>query len=215
VRWRPGEALPSEFQLAAELGVSQGTVRKALDSLAREGLVIRHQGRGTYVVEHDKQQALFRFFHLVADGHERELPDSRLLNVSEAKATSQERQRLFMDSSIRVVRIERRRFLNQSPVIAETVIVPKWLIGNASKAENLPNTLYRYYQLELGVTVARAIEKLRAIAATDADAELLAVAPGSPLLEIDRVAEDLQGRAIEWRVSRCRTEDYYYLSESR
>src|SRR3546814_10554487 len=65
--WKPGTALPSEMQLAQELGVSQGTVRKALDDLAAENLVVRRQGRGTFVAEHDTDRALFHFFHLVGE----------------------------------------------------------------------------------------------------------------------------------------------------
>ena len=60
--WRPAEALPSEQALAAELNVSQGTVRKALDALVAENLVYRRQGKGTYVAEHTQEHALFRFF---------------------------------------------------------------------------------------------------------------------------------------------------------
>ncbi len=72
--WSPGTALPSEGQLASEIGVSQGTVRKALDELAAENLLVRRQGRGTFVAEHDERRILFQFFKLVPDDGDPALP---------------------------------------------------------------------------------------------------------------------------------------------
>ncbi len=92
-------------------------------------------------------------------------------------------------------------------------MVPDWLIRSADGAWRLPNTACRCYQRERGVTVARAGEKIRAVAATEEDAELIAAPPGTPLLEIDRIARDLQGRAVERRISRCKAENCYYLSK--
>src|SRR5688500_8333636 len=65
--WRAGDAIPSEFEIAAELATSQGTVRKALDEMTAERLVVRRQGRGTFVARHDDARILFQFFKLVPD----------------------------------------------------------------------------------------------------------------------------------------------------
>ena len=80
-RWVPGEALPSEFRLAEEFNVSQGTVRKALNLLTDDKIVTRRQGVGTFVSEHTAQDALFRFFPLQADGKGADLPKAELLSV--------------------------------------------------------------------------------------------------------------------------------------
>jgi len=85
-KWTPGQALPSEMELAAEVGVSQGTVRKALDALASENLVIRRQGRGTFVAEHDEARILFQFFKLVPDRGESRFPESRIVHVADGVA---------------------------------------------------------------------------------------------------------------------------------
>ena len=77
----------------------------------------------------------------------------------------------------------------------------------------LPNTLYTLYEERFGVTVYRAAEQLTAVAATEREAELLAVAPGTPLLEIDRLATSLDGVPVEWRLSRCRTDAHRYRVE--
>src|SRR3712207_6352868 len=76
--WRQGDALPTEFEIAAELGVSQGTVRKALDAMAAENLIVRQQGRGTFVARYDDQRILFHFFKLAPDEGERRFPESRI-----------------------------------------------------------------------------------------------------------------------------------------
>jgi GntR family transcriptional regulator len=210
-RWTPGQRLPSEFQLGDEFGVSQGTVRKALDVMSREGLLVRYQGKGTYVAEHDPQQSLFRFFHLISDDNKQELPESRILDVGQGKATPAEQALFALEENGRVFRIRRLRFLTGEPVIIETIIVPAWLVRDVAEAQALPNTVYRYYQRERGVTVARTDEKLRAVAATESDAESLGVEPATPLLEIDRNAIDMQGRIVERRISRCKTDHYYYF----
>ena len=213
-RWQAGERLPNEFQLGEEFGVSQGTVRKALDAMARDGLLVRQQGKGTYVAEHDPQQSLFKFFHLVSEGRQRELPESQVLQVSSAKATAEQRQQLWFEPDCeRVFCIYRLRYLSDTPIIAETITVPAWLIRSKAEARALPNTVYWYYQRTRGVTVQRVSEKLRAVAASEQEAELLGVVPATPLLEIDRLAFDLRQRAIEHRVSRCRTDHCYYLVE--
>src|SRR6476620_364332 len=65
--WKPGEAIPSEMELAARFRVSQGTVRKAIDELAAGNLVVRRQGKGTFVATHAEQQVQYRFLKLVPD----------------------------------------------------------------------------------------------------------------------------------------------------
>ena len=65
--WKPGEAIPSEMELAARFRVSQGTVRKAIDELAAENLVTRRQGKGTFVATHAERQVQYRFLKLLPD----------------------------------------------------------------------------------------------------------------------------------------------------
>src|ERR671939_784529 len=103
--WQPGQLLPSEGQLAAELGVSQGTVRKALDSLTAERLLVRRQGRGTFVAEHDEQRILFHFFKLMPDAGTPSFPESCIVSVRTAEADSSERDRLDLTAESKVVRI--------------------------------------------------------------------------------------------------------------
>jgi len=212
-QWRPGEMLPSEFQLADEFGVSQGTVRKALDELTAENVLVRRQGRGTFVAEHDDHRALFHFFHLVGPDGERRLPESRLISVRKGLAGRLEAGRLGIGRGAPVIRIRRVRNLDGRPAIAETIAVPQKLFPDLADIREVPNTLYDLYERHYGVTIARAVERLAAVAADERDAALLEIEPGVPLLEIDRTALALDGSPVEWRVSRCLTTTHHYRVE--
>jgi GntR family transcriptional regulator len=212
-QWRPGEMLPSEFQLADQFGVSQGTVRKALDALAADNVLVRRQGRGTFVAEHDDHRALFHFFHLVGPDGERRLPESRLLSVRKGLAGRDEATRLNIARGDTVIRIRRMRLLDGRPTIAETIAVPHALFPDLADIREVPNTLYDLYERRYGITIARAIERLAAVAAAESEAKLLEIEPGAPLLEIDRTALALNGTPVEWRVSRCLTETHHYRVE--
>ncbi len=210
--WQPGQVLPSEALLAQEIGVSQGTVRKALNNLTTENLVVRRQGRGTFVADHDDRQSVFRFFKLRSDGEDDGIPTSRVLSIAEATASVDERDRLALVRSARVVRIKRLRYLDKRPCVAETISVPSLLFPGLTEVE-LPNTLYSLYATQFGITIAGASEKLKAIVLPTREAALLGSSEGAPVLEIDRIAYDLEGRRVEWRLSLCLTDDIHYASE--
>ncbi len=213
--WRPDEVLPSEGRLAAEFGVSQGTVRKALDELAAQKLVVRRQGRGTFVAAHSPDTALFHFFHLVDEAGERQMPESDVLDCRKGIAGPAEMKALQLAPGALVLRIDRRRSIGGVPTIVERIAVPQALFPDldAPGEQELPNTLYDLYQKRYGVTVGQTTERLRAVAATPEEAAQLDVEPGTPLLEIDRIARDLDDRPVEWRLSRCLTDRLAYLSE--
>jgi GntR family transcriptional regulator len=210
--WPAGAMLPSEQGLAAELGVSQGTVRKALDALVAENLLVRRQGRGTFVARHDERRILFQFFRLVSDAGERQFPESRVLSVSADRASAEERVRLSLPARTRAVRIRRVRMLGGRPCIAESIVLPDAFFPGLARRD-LPNNLYGLYADEYGISIARASEQLKAVELPTADATLLRVASATPALEIDRIAIAIDGRKAEWRVSRCLTTHVHYVSE--
>jgi GntR family transcriptional regulator len=212
--WAPGANLPSEGQLAAEIGVSQGTVRKALDELAAENLLVRRQGRGTFVAEHDERRILFQFFKLVPDDGERRFPDSTVLGVETAAADAEESEALALDRGEAVIRIRRLRALDTRPIILETLSLPGRLFAGLAEGP-IPNNLYSLFAARYGVTIASARERLKAVALDAGQATALGVAPGSPALLIDRLALSLDGTPVERRVSLCLTEEAHYLSDLR
>lgn len=212
--WPPGARLPSEPQLGIEVGASQGTVRKALDDLVAENLVIRHQGRGTFVATHTAQRELYHFFHLVDQDGNKQLPvNSRVRNCVRRRATRIETERLKLSSSAFVIVIERVRDLNERPVIYETIVLPSARFPGLGQDEEIPNELYQLYEQEFGITIQKATENLRAVSASRQEARALGLVTGAPLLEIDRLAETLDGTPVEWRVSRCDSQSHSYISE--
>jgi len=212
--WRPGDKLPNEFDLAARFGVSQGTARKALDELTAQNLLIREQGRGTFVATHNPDGVFFYFFHLVGRDGSRQMSTSRVLSSVTRRATREEEERLNLRRNSRVIRIDRIRELRGRPSIVEWIVVSAKRFAGLAKmtTAEIPNILYTYYEQNYGVTVFQAEEHLRAITADEHEARLLGVAPGHPLLEIDRVALGIDHQPVEWRVSRCLTTDHYYKS---
>jgi len=209
---KPGSALPNEFALAHELGVSQGTVRKALDALTAEQLLVRTPGRGTFVREQTAADVLFRFFHIYNARGERILPDSRDVAVTRARASAAECARLGLMHTARVIRIQRQRTRDARPFMLETISIPADLFPDLERVDPLPNTLYDFFQRAYGITVARAEERLTATAADTTTAAALDVAAGAPLLCIDRTTFALDDRPIEWRVSHCHIGEGYYLA---
>jgi len=209
--WGPGAALPNEFDLAREMGVSQGTVRKALDGLTQDHILVRRQGRGTFVVEQTPANELFRFFNLYDNKSGAQiLPDSRDARVTSGKARALEFARLQLEKGAQVVRIERLRTHDGLPFIAETIVLPDLLFPGLAAMKYVPNTLYDLFQKSYGVMVARTDERLEAVGATKRDANALNIAEGAPLLRVDRVTYSIDGRPVEWRLSLCHLDGAHY-----
>lgn len=213
--WKPGDLLPSEMQLAEELGVSQGTVRKALDEMTAGNLLVRRQGRGTYVATHDQEHALFHFFKLTDRQGRPLVPESRVLRVARGVSKAAEAERLQLAPGAEVIRIARVRSLAGRPAIFERIVLPAALFRGLEETRDLPNTLYTLFARDYGVTVARAEERLSAVAAGAEAARHLGLERTAPLLAIDRIAlaldaNPLGGRPVEWRLSLCDTREQVY-----
>ena len=211
-RWSPGDVIPSEIQLAQDLGVSQGTVRKAITELVENNVLTRRQGRGTFVAFHDSERALFHFFHIVDNQGRKVLPESTTLSCRRKRATRTESSKLGLAPGSSVVRIERMRKLDDKPTLLETITLPSdpfGALGNVGACD-LPNMLYELYEQKFGITIHNAEEQLRAVPASEREASLLGLQAGAPLLEIERIAKTLDNTPVELRVSRCITRNHHY-----
>ena len=213
--WKPDEVLPSEFKLADQFGVSQGTVRKALNDLAAENVVIRRQCKGTLVAANNPLRELFHFIHMTDREGALQLPtSSEVLSCERRRASDDDLGRLKLRRGADVIRIERIRTLGEKTAITETIVLPARLFPGleAGGGANVPHALYQHYQDAYAIAIHRVEEALRAVTAGPRDAELLGLTPGQPLLEIDRVAISLDGKPVEWRITRCDTQDTRYVS---
>lgn len=213
--WAPGAMLPSEQELAASLSVSQGTVRKALDAMAAENLIVRRQGRGTFVAQQDDERVLFHFFRMTGDDGSHVFPESEVETARLAEASAEEAAALALQTGDAVVRIRRTRSLGGRPVIAERISLPARLFAGLEHRSDLPNNLYGLFANQYGVSIARASERLKAVAADADAARRLDLAEGSPLLAIERTAFSVMGEPVEWRLSLCATDGLHYASEMR
>ena len=214
--WKPGQLIPNEFEIAAEFGVSQGTARKAISELAAEGLVLRRQGRGTFVVEHTPAHVLFRFFNMFDEAGAPVIPDSTGQRTSAWPQPSGEERRGSASSRRReVIRITRTRTRDGTPFIGETIALPEALFPGLADRTEVANTLYDLFQKEYGVLVMRTDDRLSAAIADAETAAALAIAPGTPLLRIERIAFALDDTPVEWRVSLCHLEGAHYLARTK
>ena len=210
--WLPGAPLPAEPMLAAELGVSPGTLRKALAALERRRLIERRQGRGTFVATHTSERALFHFFRIFDSAGAKHTPGSFVLDCRSGPATPEEAAALGLGAAAAVHRVERIRTLAEEPVILERILLPAARFPGFALPvlRAMHDELYVLYQRDFGVTIGRAEEQLAAIAANETQAAKLRLWPGAPLLEISRVAYDLADRPVERRITLLDTRLHRY-----
>lgn len=212
-RWQPGASLPSEQELGRELGVSQGTVRKALDNLTADHILVRRQGRGTFVAEFEESRILFQFFRLYPDVGERLFPTSKMLSRTSNRASARERTVLGLETGAKVIRLERTRYHGEDPILREVISLSAERFPGFPELKDIPNNVYQLYSQRWGATVTKISEKLKAIAATADDARALACRTGEPLLQIERIALDINRQPIELRRSYCLTRRMHYASD--
>ena len=212
--WQPGDVIPAEKKLGERFAVSIGTVRKAIDELVAENILIRHQGRGTFVATHNKDQHLYRFFNVLRQDGLKSYPEVQLVAFFKGKADKIIAAKLNIPNSAKTIHFSNLLSLNGEPVIVDEITLPENLFRGFTeqKLRDRPNTLYNLYQREFGVNVIRIEERLRSGPASDDHAKLLNLPSGAPLLEIHRVAFSFNQLPIEWRVSYVNTEKYEYYA---
>jgi GntR family transcriptional regulator len=213
--WRPGEAIPSEIELASRFRVSQGTVRKAIDELAAENILVRRQGKGTFVATHKEEHTRHRFLRIVAESGERERSESQLLDLKRAKATHSAAGHLDLKVGSPVYVLMRILVLSDKPMIVDDIVLPESLFPDltAERVQAFKGSYYSLYESQYGVRMIRAEERLRAVVADAEAAALLEIASGQALLSVDRVAYTYGDRPVEWRRGLCNTAHHYYFNE--
>ncbi len=213
--WRPGEAIPSELELASRYGVSQGTVRRAIDALADEHLVVRRQGKGTYVATHTEEKlSVPRFLRIRRDDGADEYPSSRLLDVRRAKAGADVARVLDLKPGDPVLLLQRVLEFAGVPVVLDEITLPAALFRGLTRAryEAYRGSMYGFFETEFGVRMLKARERLKAIAADTTAAARFGIAVGSPLLAVERVTTTYADRPVEFRRGLCLTTAHHYLN---
>jgi GntR family transcriptional regulator len=215
--WKPGAAIPAERRLSERYRVSIGTVRKAIDELVAENILIRQQGRGTFIASHNRDRLLFYFFHIVPEEGSKEYPVVSLLSFGKAKADRLAADRLQIAIGDPVFRIRNLLSLSGGPVIVDEITLGAARFSGLTerKFRERPSTIYNLYQDAFGISVVRTTERLRATRCDPEIAVLLGVDRNAPLLQIRRVALTYNDVPVELRISHVNTAHHEYWSELR
>lgn len=213
--WKPGELIPSEFELAARYKVSQGTVRKAIDELSAENLVVRRQGKGTFVATHHEARAQFRFLRLMPDSGVPHPADNRILDVKRHRAPAEVARLLDLKPADAVICIRRVQSFDGVPTILEEIWLPGTIFKGltAERLAEYKGPMYGLFETEFGTRMIRASEKIRAVSGDSVATELLQIAAHSPLLSVERVSYTYGDRPVEVRRGLYITGHHHYQNE--
>jgi len=213
--WKPSAAIPSEMDLAVRFKVSQGTVRKAIDELAAENLLVRRQGKGTFVATHAEQHVQYRFLRLLPDSGDlqSEGPAQReIIDCKRVRASSEVAKLLGIRQGEALLQVRRVLSFAAKPTILEDLWLPgapfKGLTAERLRAYQGP--MYALFETEFGVRMVRAEEKIRAVLPDEEQCTLLAVTPQTPLLSVERIAYTYNDVAMELRRGLYLTDTHFY-----
>jgi GntR family transcriptional regulator len=212
--WKPGSAVANERDLAQEIGVSTGTVRKALELLETEKLVTRRQGRGTVVNDPTSEEVVCRFIRLRTGDGESFSGKVASQIVSEGTANDLECARLGLRANDRVYRIRRVRYHRGRNFLVADITLPAGLYPRLAGNDDVPReigALAPWNEMLLG-----GAEERVSVCEPPADVrDLLGVAVGTPVLLLDCVLFLLgTHRPVAWRLGHVHLPDGYYLAES-
>jgi GntR family transcriptional regulator len=210
--WKSGEAIPAEKLLCVRFGVSIGTLRKAIDELVAENILVRQQGRGTFVTVHSRGPRQFRFFNYVGHDGKKDYPQLTIVHFSKAKADKICAAKLGIAVGANIVNIITVRAFGDVPFMVEDVKLSATVFPRMTEAQlrSRPVSLYNQYQNDHGINVVRIEERVCATLASAAHATLLGIDPGTPLLQVHRVAYSYNDQPVEYRVAYVNTEHYEY-----
>jgi len=210
--WLPGDAIPSEMELAARYAVSQGTVRKAIDELAAQNLLIRRQGKGTFVATHQEEDFQYRFLRLEPDSGEKLHLKNQFLACENIPSDPYIARLLKIKPGDSIIRIDRIQSSAGRPIAFEEI----WLPEARFKGLNLemlnawPGPMYAFYESEYATHMVRAEEKIKAVLAGSDLAKYLQISEGAAFLSVERVAFTYGNKPVEIRHARYDTNGQHY-----
>lgn len=211
-KWRPGDRVPSESELAKLYSVAPGTTRQAITYLVDQGLLERRHGAGTFVRKASFDASLFRFFRFTGEDGQQRIPESRILKRETVPANEEVANALHLDVGTPVICMSRLRLIDNEPVLAEEI----WLDaarfdGFEDKPESeIGPLLYPLYDSDFNQVIAKATEELSVEIADPAFERVLRIEPNTPVIVIERTALGYDDLPIEWRRSRGHADRFKY-----
>lgn len=216
--WKPSSSIPSENELASRFKVSQGTVRKAIDELAADNLLVRRQGKGTFVATHAEHQVQYRFLRLFPDSgdtHSEGPAQRQIIDCKRARASSDVAKGLGIRPGDAVLQVRRVLSFAKVPTILEDLWLPAMPFKGltAERLRDYDGPMYALFETEFGVHMVRAEEKIRAILPDAEQCTLLEVSAQIPLLSVERTAYTYNDTPMEMRRGLYLTGNHYYRNE--
>ncbi len=214
--WQPGTAIPAEARLKAEFGVAIGTIRRAVDELVAQNMLVRQQGRGTFVATHNRDRLLFHFFHIERQDGYKQYPAVRLVDFERTRMGRAAAERLGLHEGDRAIRFRNTLSLEGRAIMQDDITLPEALFARLSekRLRERSSTLYNLYQDEYRVTVLRTTQRLSSGIAPREVAAALGLPAALPVLVIRRVAYGYHDRPVEYRVSHVDTRLHDYVGDT-
>ncbi len=214
---RPGQLVPNEKTLVDLFSVSIGTVRKAIDSLEKDGVLVRKQGLGTFVCEHDDSSFLFKYFHICTkDSNEREIPEVECVSFQTRAANSAEAKILKIpEGNNKVFDIYNSLAFNGKIHSIDKITIPiaRFPLMTKEVFVNRHSTIYNLYQNKFNVFISKCSERVTAGTAKKNIADMLGIDEGESILKIRRTGYSFHNEIVELRTSYVNTKGVEYIRE--
>jgi GntR family transcriptional regulator len=211
-QWKPGTPVANETDLARELGVSGGTVRKALELMEAQRLITRRQGRGTFVRDQSSEDHGARFCRFRTPDGNRLFTRAAATEIGEGSADEREARRLNLAPGEAVYRMRRVRTWRGQAFLVRDAVVPAALCPGLAGRREVAGSIILLAQA-YGILVGKGEERVSLDTAPAGLAEALGVAPGAPVIHLDRIVHTLDGPPLEWSTAYCHVAGGYYLVE--
>lgn len=214
----PGDSLPSEGELGRQYAVSRITVRQALETLKRDGLISRQRGRGTFVTERVQRLWAPKLTGALEDAIMLGLTDKyqvRLIKREEVQASSREADSLYLSLDEKIHRIQRIRLYEGQPLAYMINVLPLDIGSKLSTDNLLRRPILANLEERLGLKLAEADQSIGASMADSRIARLLDIRAGDPLLQMERTVFDHSGRAVNHVMVLFRADRYWYRVKLR
>jgi GntR family transcriptional regulator len=212
--WKPGSMIPSETRLAERYGVGISTIRAAIGELVAARVLVRKQGKGTFVSPHTDQRSIYQFFHVVKNDGLKELPISELVWLKKGKPEDRAADLLRLPRATNeVFKIRNILRVSGRPIVVSDITIPASLFRGLTESiiKEGGKTLYALYQSKYGINIISTTEELRAVKAEAGIAKLLGLSAGTPVLEVSRVAYTFGKTPVEVRRGFVNTSDFHYF----
>ncbi len=214
-RWLPGHELPSETDLCAHFGVSRGTLRRALDDLQNRGLIVRRQGRGTFVESPKFEGSVLGSYRNFSGGALPHDPVSRLLGIERKRASTDMQRLLQLDQRDDVYEVRRVQFMGGIPITLSTSFIPAALTPGLDRSDLEHELLYNLLEQRYGLVFLRAEEFLEPVIADEFVAQTLEVPEGTPVFLVERHSFLVGEKPGEFRQAYMRGDRYRYRIDLR